>query len=271
MAFTASTGELKLDGAIASNASLTGSTINGGVVYGATVTTNPNYASTDPKLRDRGVWIKPNGLVSYDALNQETVRIDATSGRLWTRDGISTNGAFSVLDMSERPLLKLGTDTGGHATFTIYANDLDPAVDRRRLQYVDHTSNNHRTFSLWGNNNIAYMTQTGWDTARVQSPCVDLGLQTARRGGLVVFRGRVSAPNSGDNTLIANIGLVAGDAESSWPNFETYGTNRSAVAVGFRNNTAQPCIVYIPANTRQLVAMNGPWDWVDLTGVTFGQ
>ena len=271
MAFTAATGELKLDGAVAANASLTGSTINGGVVYGATVTTNQNYASTDPKLRDRGVWIKSNGLVSYDASNLETVRIDAASGRLWTRDGISTNGAFSVLDMSERPLLKLGADTNGHTTFTIYANDLDPAIDRRRLQYVDHTSNNHRTFSLWGNNNVAYQTQTGWDSARVQSPCVDLGLQTARRGGLVVFRGRVSAPNSGDNTLIANIGLVAGEAATKWANFETYGTNRSAVAVGFRNNTVQPCIVYIPANTRQLVAMNGPWDWVDLTGVTFGQ
>ena len=271
MAFTAATGELKLDGAVAANASLTGATINGGVVYGATVTTNSNYASTDPKLRDRGVWIKSNGLVSYDASNLETVRIDAASGRLWTRDGISTNGAFSVLDMSERPLLKLGADTNGHATFTIYANDLDPAIDRRRLQYVDHTSNNHRTFSLWGNNNVAYQTQTGWDSARVQSPCVDLGLHTARRGGLVVFRGRVSAPNSGDNTLIANIGLVAGEAATKWANFETYGTNRSAVAVGFRNNTVQPCIVYIPANTRQLVAMNGPWDWVDLTGVTFGQ
>ena len=271
MAFTAATGELKLDGAIAANASLTGATINGGVVYGATVTTNQNYASTNPNLRDRGVWIKSNGLVAYNASNLETVRIDAASGRLWTRDGISTNGAFSVLDMSERPLLKLGADTNGHATFTIYANDLDPAIDRRRLQYVDHTSNNHRTFSLWGNNNVAYQTQTGWDSARVQSPCVDLGLQTARRGGLVVFRGRVSAPNSGDNTLIANIGLVAGEAATKWANFETYGTNRSAVAVGFRNNTVQPCIVYIPANTRQLVAMNGPWDWVDLTGVTFGQ
>ena len=271
MAFTAATGELKLDGAVAANASLTGATINGGVVYGATVTTNSNYASTDPKLRDRGVWIKSNGLVSYDASNLETVRIDAASGRLWTRDGISTNGAFSVLDMSERPILELGADTNGHATFTIYANDLDPAIDRRRLQYVDHTSNNHRTFSLWGNNNVAYQTQTGWDSARVQSPCVDLGLHTARRGGLVVFRGRVSAPNSGDNTLIANIGLVAGEAATKWANFETYGTNRSAVAVGFRNNTVQPCIVYIPANTRQLVAMNGPWDWVDLTGVTFGQ
>ena len=271
MAFTAATGELKLDGAVAANASLTGSTINGGVVYGATVTTNSNYASTNPKLRDRGVWIKSNGLVSYDASNLETVRIDAASGRLWTRDGISTNGAFSVLDMSERPLLELGADTNGHATFTIYANDLDPAIDRRRLQYVDHTSNNHRTLSLWGNNNVAYQTQTGWDSARVQSPCVDLGLQTARRGGLVVFRGRVSAPNSGDNTLIANIGLVAGEAATQWAHFETYGTNRSAVAVGFRNNTVQPCIVYIPANTRQLVAMNGPWDWVDLTGVTFGQ
>ena len=271
MAFTAATGELKLDGAIAANASLTGSTINGGVVYGATVTTNSNYASTDSTLRDRGVWIKSNGLVSYDASNLETVRIDAASGRLWTRDGISTNGVFSVLDMSERPILRLGTDTGGHATFTIYANDLDPSVDRRRLQYVDNTGNNHRAFSLWGNNNVAYQTQTGWDSARVQSPCVDLGLQTARRGGLVVFRGRVSAPNSGDNTLIANIGLVAGEAATKWANFETYGTNRSAVAVGFRNNTAQPCIVFIPANTRQLVAMNGPWDWVDLTGVTFGQ
>ena len=271
MAFTAATGELKLDGAVAANASLTGATINGGVVYGATVTTNQNYASTNPNLRDRGVWIKSNGLVAYNASNLETVRIDAASGRLWTRDGISTNGAFSVLDMSERPLLKLGADTNGHATFTIYANDLDPAIDRRRLQYVDHTSNNHRTFSLWGNNNVAYQTQTGWDSARVQSPCVDLGLQTARRGGLVVFRGRVSAPNSGDNTLIANIGLVAGEAATQWANFETYGTNRSAVAVGFRNNTVQPCIVYIPANTRQLVAMNGPWDWVDLTGVTFGQ
>lgn len=271
MAFTAATGELKLDGAVAANASLTGATINGGVVYGATVTTNSNYASTDPTLRDRGVWIKSNGLVAYNASNLETVRIDAASGRLWTRDGISTNGAFSVLDMSERPLLELGADTNGHATFTIYANDLDPAIDRRRLQYVDHTSNNHRTFSLWGNNNVAYQTQTGWDSARVQSPCVDLGLQTARRGGLVVFRGRVSAPNSGDNTLIANIGLVAGEAATKWANFETYGTNRSAVAVGFRNNTVQPCIVYIPANTRQLVAMNGPWDWVDLTGVTFGQ
>ena len=271
MAFTAATGELKLDGAVAANASLTGSTINGGVVYGATVTTNQNYASTNPNLRDRGVWIKSNGLVAYNASNLETVRIDAASGRLWTRDGISTNGAFSVLDMSERPLLKLGADTNGHTTFTIYTNDLDPAIDRRRLQYVDHTSNNHRTFSLWGNNNVAYQTQTGWDSARVQSPCVDLGLQTARRGGLVVFRGRVSAPNSGDNTLIANIGLVAGEAATKWANFETYGTNRSAVAVGFRNNTVQPCIVYIPANTRQLVAMNGPWDWVDLTGVTFGQ
>ena len=271
MAFTAATGELKLDGAVAANASLTGATINGGVVYGATVTTNQNYASTDPKLRDRGVWIKSNGLVAYNASNLETVRIDAASGRLWTRDGISTNGAFSVLDMSERPLLKLGADTNGHTTFTIYTNDLDPAIDRRRLQYVDHTSNNHRTFSLWGNNNVAYQTQTGWDSARVQSPCVDLGLQTARRGGLVVFRGRVSAPNSGDNTLIANIGLVAGEAATKWAHFETYGTNRSAVAVGFRNNTVQPCIVYIPANTRQLVAMNGPWDWVDLTGVTFGQ
>ena len=271
MAFTAATGELKLDGAVAANASLTGATINGGVVYGATVTTNSNYASTDPTLRDRGVWIKSNGLVSYDASNLETVRIDAASGRLWTRDGISTNGMFSVFDMSERPLLKLGADTDGYATFTIYANDLDSAIDRRRLQYVDHTSNNHRTFSLWGNNNISYQTQTGWDSARVQSPCVDLGLQTARRGGLVVFRGRVSAPNSGDNTLIDNIGLVAGEAASSWPNFETYGTNRSAVAVGFRNGVAQPCAVYIPANTRQLVAVNGPWDWVDLSGVEFGQ
>jgi len=271
MAFTAATGELKLDGAIAANASLTGATINGGVVYGATVTTNPNYASTDPTLRDRGVWIKSNGLVSYDASNLETVRIDAASGRLWTRDGISTNGMFSVFDMSERPLLEFGADTGGYATFTIYANDLDPAVDRRRLQYVDRTGNDHRTFSLWGNNNVAYQTQTGWDSARVQSPCVDLGLQTARRGGLVVFRGRVSAPNSGDNTLIDNIGLVAGEAAAEWANFETYGTNRSAVAAGFRNGVAQPCIVYIPANTRQLVAMNGPWDWVDITGVTFGQ
>ena len=265
------TGRIMMAGALMSNASLTGSTVNGGVVYGATVTTNQNYASTDPTLRDRGVWIKSNGLVSYDASNRETVRIDAANGRLWTRDGISTNGAFSVIDMSERPLLELGADANGHATFTIYVNDLDSAIDRRRLQYVDHVGNDHRMFILWGNNNIAYITQTGWDIARVQSPCVDLGLQTARRGGLIVFRGRVSAPNSGDNTLIDNIGLVAGDGEFSWPNFETYGTNRSAVAAGFRNGVAQPCIVYIPATTRQLVAMDGPWDWVDLTGVTFGQ
>lgn len=262
MAFTAATGELKLDGAVAANASLTGATINGGVVYGATVTTNSNYASTDPNLRDRGVWIKSNGLVSYDADGKVAVRIDATTGALYAADGVNTNGSFNIYDTDGNITVKLGP-----GAFGIYKNgtELEPS----RLTYLDADNHNHRLLSLWGENGIAYVTQTGWDIPQIQSPCVDMGLQKSVRGGLLVYRGRVKCPNSGDNIISTD---TAYNSDYSATGFvETYGTNRSAVAVGFRNNTAQPCIVYIPANTRQLVAMNGPWDWVDLTNVAFGQ
>ena len=262
MAFDAATGELKLDGAVAANASLTGTTINGGVVYGATVTTNSNYASTNPNLRDRGVWIKSNGLVSYDADGKVAVRIDATTGALYTADGVNTNGSFNIYDTDGNITVKLGS-----GAFGIYKHGTDAVSSR--FTYTDVDNHNHRLLSLWGENGIAYATQTGWDIPQIQSPCVDMGLQKAARGGLLVYRGRVKCPNSGDNIISTD---TAYNSDYSATGFvETYGTNRSAVAVGFRNNTVQPCIVYIPANTRQLVAMNGPWDWVDLTGVTFGQ
>ena len=263
MTFTLdNTGRIMMAGALMSNASLTGATINGGVVYGATVTTNPNYASTDPTLRDRGVWIKSNGLVAYDADGKVAVRIDATTGALYAADGVNTNGSFNIYDTDGNITVNLGS-----GTFGIYKPGMD--VDPRRFTYLDADTHNHRRLSLWGENGITYDTKTGWDIPQIQSPCVGMGLQKSVRGGLLVYRGRVKCPNSGDNIISTD---TAYNSDHSITGLvETCGTNRSAVAVGFRNNTAQPCIVYIPANTRQLVAMNGPWDWVDLTGVTFGQ
>ena len=256
------TGRIMMAGALMSNASLTGATINGGVVYGATVTTNPNYASTDPTLRDRGVWIKSNGLVSYDADGKVAVRIDATTGALYAADGVNTNGSFNIYDTDGNITVKLGP-----GAFGIYKHGTDS--DPSRFTYRDADNHNHRLLSLWGENGIKYDTQTGWDSPQIQSPCVGMGLQKSVRGGLLVYRGRVKCPNSGDNIISTDTAYNSDDSATGV--VETCGTNRSAVAVGFRNNTAQPCIVYIPANTRQLVALNGPWDWVDLTGVTFGQ
>ena len=190
------------------------------------------------------------------------MRIDATTGALYAADGVNTNGTFNIYDTDGNVTVKLGS-----GAFGIYKYGWDSVP--KRFTYTDVDTHNHRLLSLWGENGIRYETQTGWDFPQINPPCVDMGLQKSVRGGLLVYRGRVKCPNTGDNVISTDTAYNSDNSASGV--VETYGTNRSAVAVGFRNNTAQPCIVYIPANTRRLVALNGPWDWVDLTGVTFGQ
>lgn len=285
LAFDAATGEVKLDGPVLSNATLTAPVLqtnpaeNRGIkIAGSRITA---YGGTGNLLLDincdvgaygsatlTGVFKTQAGnsgleirSVPSDEYAAASITMLDTDTEVWRMYGFRQEKSGRVSSLWH---LSLGDADLFDASYSY--SPMNGPVSELTMQAdivnINNTDGSTPGKGLYFNHRRVDWDQT-WTDLMLQSGASAVGsAQYGQRAGLLCLRGRVKTTGSGDNQIVDLVSCVSG--------FQTSEVNRTWIVGSMKNSVASTARVFIPAGSTILTVAGGPWNWIDLGSIVIG-